>query len=185
MRLLLGLVLLTVPAVLLVMPGVLEAVIGRFERLLTFQPGGTFALRMVLWKTALTAFWDNPIFGVGPGMFRSLSDLYATLHLVPVYYYVKSLSAHNLVLHYLAETGLIGATALVALFINQFRIGCRIWKASWGSAMTGNALALLAVSILLLVSALIESGWMWGQMTFLLAFFLSLLARQVESITSD
>ena len=168
------------PLIVLMTPGVLTALIGRFERLMTLEPGGTFALRMVLWKTALTAFWDNPITGVGPGLFRSLSDFYPTLHLTPVYYYVRNLSAHNLFLHYLAESGLIGATALMALFVNQFRLGVVGWRTAIPRHF-GQATALMGVSFLFLISTLIESGWMWGQLGFIMVFYLSLLVRSVAT----
>jgi O-antigen ligase len=170
-------VLVLIPLVILATPGVFSAVLGRFERLFTTDPGGTFALRLVLWKTALIAFWGNPVSGVGPGLFRSLADIYPTLHLTPVFYYVQHMSAHNLFLHYLAETGLVGTSALMALFVNQFRIGRKSWKIT-EAAHTGEALAQYVICILFVVSTLIESGWMWGQLGFIMVFFLGVLTRR-------
>jgi O-antigen ligase len=170
--------------VLALFPELLVNVVHRFERLLTLSPGGTFAIRLVLWKWALTAFWDNPILGVGPGMFRSLSELYPSLHLTPLHYYVRHLSAHNLTLHYLAETGLLGVGALLALFINQFRMARRGWRRETTGGQSHVGLAIYVLGILFLAITLVEAGWMWGQTGFIMVFFLTMITRHYHAVTA-
>ncbi len=166
-------------------PGVFAGLLTRFDRLLTLQPGGTFALRLVLWKAALTAWVNNPVLGVGPGLFRSLPTIFPTMHLIPVFWYIKNLSAHNLFLHYLAETGLIGATALMALFVNQFTIGIKAWRENITVTQTGFRLSLFVTSLLFLITTLMESGWMWAQSGFIMVFFMALLASQATQATQS
>ena len=171
-----GLVL--VVAVAIVVPGLFTGVISRFERLLTFRPGGTFAIRLVLWGWAVRAFADNPLLGVGPGIFRSLGNLYTNLHMTPLHIYVRQLSAHNLTLHYLAETGLLGAAALLSIFVRQYLLARRVWRTASSSAQQGTALAVYAAGLMFLVTTLIEAGWMWSQTGFMMAFFLAVISRQ-------
>jgi O-antigen ligase len=165
--------------------GILQSTLGRFERLITLEPGGTFLLRVTLWKTALTAFWDHPLLGVGPGMFSRIYEVYSTIHLDPTYIWVRGKSAHNLLLHYLAETGLVGAGALLALFINQFRLARRAWLRVGKSQLCGAVQALYLAGFLLLLSTILEAGWMWGQMGFIAVFFLALIARQAATDNED
>jgi len=167
-------------------PETFQAVLGRFERLITTDPSGTVRLRIALWTNALTTFMDHPLFGVGPGGISELDVIYPTLHLDPTRFWVRGLSSHNLFLHYLAETGLLGGVAIMALFVRQFASA----RKSWQSAVTasrsnfipsdniriGDSLALYVASTLLLVTFLLESGWMWGQTGFLAALFLGLIA---------
>ncbi len=173
-----GISLICVAMVTVVIPGALAAVSERFERLLTSSPGGTFAIRMVLWKWALIAFRDHPLLGIGPGQFRSLSELYPYLHLTPLQWYLRSLSAHNLLLHYLAETGILGAGALMTLFVGQFRMSLFSWRHRSNATPLSIALAILILGSLLLGTTMVEAGWMWGQTGFIMVFFLALISRQ-------
>lgn len=161
---------------LLFQSNLIEAVLVRFERLITTTPGGTFMYRVALWKAALTAFSDNPIFGIGPGHFRTIHELYQELHFDYVFAYLKGFSAHNLFLHYLAETGLTGTIALVALMANQFRIARKSWRKSvYEQRFYSSILYLL--SIIFLITTFVESGWMWGQMSYLFIFFIALISK--------
>ncbi len=163
-------------------PGVFTAVLQRFESVMTTSPGGTVRTRLFLWQTAWYAFTQHPLLGVGPGSFRSFYEIFPTLHLNRLFYFVKGLSAHNLLLHYLAETGILGASALVALFVNQFRLARRVWKAPHPVNRYGYSLALFTVSLLFLVTTFLEAGWLWGQFSFLFVFFAALIVRAYREI---
>ena len=163
----------------LAIPSLFEAVIARFERLFTTTPGGTFYLRVHLWGTALKAFADHPLLGIGPGMYRHVQEIYATLHLSPASLYVHGYSAHNMLLHFLAESGLAGAGAVLFLFGSQLRLAVQAVRRTIGQTRAGTDIALLTLSILLLVTACIEAGWLWGgQAGFLAAFLLATVARR-------
>ncbi|RME27886.1 MAG: O-antigen ligase family protein [Candidatus Zixiibacteriota bacterium] len=150
---------------------------GRFVRLFTTHPGGTVALRLRLWGLAWQAFIDYPLFGIGPGTFRYLQEIYPTVHISSLHQYTRGLSAHNLTLHYLAETGIIGAGALLILFVGQFRLALKSWRAARRRSSPAVATGMLAVSLLLLLSTLLEAGWMWGHLSLVAGFWLGLIAR--------
>ncbi len=163
--------------ILALKPDYLLKALERFQWLFTTQPGETFRLRVELWSTALRTFVDHPLTGVGPGLFRSIGEIYPTLHLKILNYYVHGLSAHNLFLHYLAETGLVGTTMLVALFVNQYRVARRNWLHVEQSACDGSQVGLFALSALFLTTTFIEGGWMWGEWGLLAALLFALIAR--------
>jgi len=158
-------------------PGLLAAVMTRFEGLFNWQPSGSVLYRVVLAERALAAFADHPIFGVGPGGFKYLYELYVTLHLSPAFVETRNFSAHNLLLHYLAETGLIGGMCLIALFANQLRLTWFSWL-RLPQQSQATAAALYAWACMFALSTVVEAAWMWGQLSFLAVFFAALVSRQ-------
>jgi len=175
-------VILLVAAAISLMPEVSSAILSRFESALTFTPSGTVRTRLELWRSALMAFSHHPILGVGPGSFKMFHHIFPTLHMQPLHYYVRGLSAHNLFLHYLAEAGLLGAAALVALFINQFRISRSTWRRQQPIDQTGYSLALYVAGLMFLVTTLFEAGWIWGQFGFPFVFFAALIVRYNQQV---
>jgi len=162
--------------VLILKSGVFAAVIDRFAELATSEPGGTFRFRLILWNNALRAFWDYPFIGVGPGGFKHLHEIYPDLRLHPTFTYLRIMTAHNLLFHYLAEAGLVGGIGVVAMFVNKLRIARRSWLLSLDS--TSPALAIYGSAFLFLLSAFIDAAWLYGQLSFLAVFFAALIARQ-------
>jgi len=181
----LGMVVLLIVMVLTLQHGLFEGVLGRFEQLLTHRPEGSFLVRITLWKTAIGTFLDHPLLGVGPGLFTRLRDVYETIHLDPIYLWARGKSAHNLLLHYLAETGLVGGTALMALFVNQFRLARRNWLRTIEAQLLGPTLALYLCGFLFMVTTFFEAGWMWSQTGLIAAFFIALIARQSDQSSKE
>lgn len=161
---------------LIFVPSILERAWARFDAAATTTPGGTMLLRLTLWKTALAVFFDNPLTGIGPGVFRTVDQYYGALVFGPTYVYVRGLSAHNLFLHYLAESGIIGVAALVALFINQFGRARRIWRKTNAPEKIPLHAALVVVSFGILMTAFIEGSWMWGATGFTATYFIAMIA---------
>ncbi len=153
---------------------VLETVLDRFGELFSAEPTGTFRWRLILWKKALLAFADHPVFGVGVGGYKHLHELYPYLRFTEAFTYLRIMSAHNLILHYLAETGLVGGLGVVCLFANKFRLARR----GWLNASSGASLALYGAAFLFLISTFIDAAWLYGQLSFLAVFFAALIARQ-------
>ena len=177
-----GLVVLAAAVSIAVQPALFERVLERFGRLLTLEPTGTVRLRLTLWGFALDAFRQHPLLGIGPGTFRGIQDLIPTLRLDEVSWWIRGLSAHNLFLHYLAETGIVGTSALVALFVNLFRVSRRVWRRERGIPVASRAV-LYTLGIMFLVTTFIEAGWMWGQSGFALVLFAALTVRAAASPT--
>jgi O-antigen ligase len=170
-------------AAISLMPEVSGAVLSRFESAIAFTPSGTVRTRLELWRSALMAFSHHPILGVGPGSFRIFHQIFPALHMQPLHYYVRGLSAHSLFLHYLAEAGLLGAAALVALFVNQFRISRLTWRRQQPIDQTGCSLALYVAGLMFLVTTLFEAGWIWGQFGFPFVFFAALIVRYQQQVS--
>ncbi len=87
---------------------------------------GGDVLRVDLWSTAVEAAQDDPLTGVGIGMFGRAHRTYRD----PTYVDDRLGTAHNLYLNTTAETGLPGLLLVIALAI----IGMRVWRQQWRSA---------------------------------------------------
>lgn len=144
--------------------------------------GDSYVPRSALWSAAFRAFSDHPFLGIGPGNFRSIIDLYPELALNYYYFWVRGFSSHNLFLHYLAETGLVGGITVIALFVAALRYSWQSWKRNCLGKYAGASLAVLFVALVFLVTAFVEAGWMWGQTGLAMAFFMGVIARQREDI---
>ncbi|MFQ5454024.1 MAG: hypothetical protein ACE5D6_07535, partial [Candidatus Zixiibacteriota bacterium] len=98
-----------------------------------------------------------------------------------IYMYVRGLSAHNMFFHYLAETGLLGISAFIALFVNQYRYSRQVWNKNSFIKHPEITIILYLLSILFLVTFFVEAAWMWGQVSFLFVFFLALIIRSYDN----
>jgi O-antigen ligase len=175
-------------AALVILVGVFQSeifagVLERFGELFEDQPTGTTVFRLALWKRALMAFADHPIFGVGPGGYYQLKEVYATLHLTPVFHYLRTLGAHSPMLHTLAEQGIIGGVGLLALLYNHFRLGRRTWVAD-PSGLTGTTLALYAWGFLFAMTMILEAGWLWGPASFPGILMVALMVRHSSDVAA-
>ncbi len=77
-----------------------------------YDPHNNQQTRLVLWDVARRIFQDHPLTGAGPGGYGSL---FAAHHSGILETQAVWSSAHNLYLHQLAERGLLGGLALLAL----------------------------------------------------------------------
>ncbi len=140
------------------------------------DPSGTIALRFVLWKTAIRTFLDHPLTGIGIGNFRIVHQMYPELHTIPLYAQVKGMSAHNVLLHYLAETGLIGAVSLLALTFLGLRAGFRTFKLRLAKADTQISAALFIAMFVFTITIFYMRAWTWGEGGYIMALLFGLVA---------
>ncbi|HOW89292.1 MAG TPA: O-antigen ligase family protein [Elusimicrobiales bacterium] len=96
-------------------------------------------IRLELWKTGAAMFRDHPLLGVGPANVKNAFRLY---HPGPLGVQETWSSLHNLYLHQLAERGLTGLAALLALFGGMFALSLRNFRKE------RDAFTLWAVSLL-------------------------------------
>ncbi len=87
---------------------------------------GGDVLRVDLWTTAVEAAKDDPLTGVGVGMFGRAHRTYRD----PSYVDDRLGTAHNLYLNTTAETGILGLSILIALAV----VGVRLWWQQWRNA---------------------------------------------------
>ncbi len=161
--------------------------LGRYQSFVESfsDPKGTVALRLIQWSTAWKTFLDHSLTGIGIGNFRIVHDIYPDIRTVPLYYKVKGMSAHNVVLHYLAETGLIGSLALVSLVWAGLRSAHRTYRTKWTYSDCGTAVALYTCMILIAVTFLYMRAWTWGQGGYVMAVLFGLTAALHHQIGDD
>ena len=101
----------------------LEQVEQRAEQIA--QRSGTIYLRLFLWGLAWQLFWEHPVTGIGMGQFAGAVEQFPGMKNLGVFERARGLSAHNLILSFLAETGLVGSFAFFLLLVSIVRFA---WK---------------------------------------------------------
>ncbi len=154
---------------------------GTFQRIAEFvsswqQPKGTVALRLVLWSAALEAFADHWLFGIGIGNFRVVNEILPHLKFNPTWQWVQGMSAHNVILHYLAETGIVGTLALLSLAATGVRMAVRTARERVDGDRAPVAMALFAMMLVFAVTLPFERAWTWEQSGYLMSFIFALNA---------
>jgi O-antigen ligase len=114
--------------------------------------------RLYLWDVAWRIFKDHPWLGVGPSNYATVYTDYC--HRIIEEHAVWS-SAHNIYLQQLAERGLVGLAALLALI---WAFLARAWKAACRVPDAANLLALSA-TIAFIVMNMTESAFHNEQIT--------------------
>ncbi len=143
------------------------------------QQSGTVYLRFFLWGLAWQLFWAHPVTGIGMGQFAAVVERFPEMKNLAIFEWTRGLSAHNLTLTFLAETGLVGTIAFLALLISIVRLA---WKAV-RKTRTLEALS-LAWGFFLLFLVLAISLLFAGVWNYEVAFFMALLvlfARKLET----
>jgi len=90
--------------------------------------------RLGHWQAGAAMFSDHPWLGVGIGNYAVAYPAYA-----PPHFYDPLGHAHNIYLNFLAETGVLGGTAFVALWLAAFWLA---WRTARSTAGNDAALAL-------------------------------------------
>ncbi|MGV8121868.1 MAG: O-antigen ligase family protein [Candidatus Xenobiia bacterium LiM19] len=78
-----------------------------------FYRNGPDMSRMVTYRTALTMLHDRPVLGVGIGNFRTAFPLYFSRGDITFFDGSAAWSAHNTLLNFTVETGILGGAAFV------------------------------------------------------------------------
>jgi hypothetical protein len=158
--------------------GYLAGTVARFQELPQLY-SGTVWLRMSLWSASLNAFWDNPLTGIGPGAFRYIETINPLLRFDAARLYLDEASAHNLFLHYLAETGLIGTIALLALFLKNLLTSIKLARFSKYNDRSPISIGLFGAGLAIFGSIFYMDGWMWGQNAHAVPLFFAVTAKLV------
>lgn len=140
------------------------------------HPQGTVSTRLTLWTLAIKGFLSSPLVGIGIGNMRVIHEVIPEVKLTPMWFFVRGMSAHNVLLHYLAETGLIGSTALVVLFWKSFRLGIKHLGLKLDTKGTQVSMALFIAMFVCFITMFYMRAWTWGQGGYILAFLFALNA---------
>ena len=140
------------------------------------RPKGTIALRLVLWDAAFKGFLSSPLVGIGIGNYIFIENIVPSVKTAPVWYYIRGMSSHNVLLQYLCETGLLGTLALLTVTFINLRMAYRNFKKKMSLENTQVSAALLMVVIVFAHSILYMRAWTWGQEGYLMAVLFGLNA---------
>ncbi len=157
-----------------VFTGVIERLASLVDSLK--NPQETVLLRLVLGKAAVRAFLSDPLTGIGIGNFRIVDQVVPEMRMEPVWFYIRGMSAHNVILHYLAETGLIGAVSLLALAFTGLRAAYRGFRRRMSDYDQQTAAAIFVGMIVFGVTLLYMRAWTWGQGGYIMAILFGLTA---------
>jgi len=155
-------------------PSILLDFSHRFHTI-TQGPTETIQLRFLLWGTAAKSFLQNPILGIGLGQFTRISQVLPELRFNPLFAHVSGLGAHNIVLSYLAETGILGLLCLFYLMLKSLRLGWINFKKSESEAEIPISVSLLGVLFFVVISSFYAGEWFWSVSGMLFMFCLALL----------
>ncbi len=173
--------------IMLILAGmtIFSGIVRRFDYALSKNMGSSVLMRFSLWKTAILTFLENPWLGIGPGNFRIVDAAVPSVKFVVIRHLVRGLSAHNMVLHYLAETGILGATALVWLYGRYFKMAFDRARAKMSEFPVAIRMALFGVALTAFGEIFYMDGWMWGLTAFPIPFFMALTCRMVKEENVD
>lgn len=151
---------------------------GRVEEMLASvsDPQGTIALRIVLWTAAIKGWLTSPIVGIGIGNFNLVDQVVPAMKTAPVWYYIRGMSAHNVVLHYLAETGIIGVAALFAVTGAGLRMARYPFRRKQTLEQTQVSAAILIAMIVFALSIFFMRAWTWAQEGHVMAMLFGMTA---------
>lgn len=135
----------------------------------------SFVTRAFIWHTAVMAFLEHPIIGIGTYSFPFSSQIY---YKIPKSFYeifVKGRTPHVTYLAVLTETGIIGFLGFIFfLFI--------VSKTVLGNLSViisrGDIASKLLINwgfVYILISMLMTDAWLWGQQAMILGIFLGLI----------
>ncbi len=158
--------------------------VGERFRTLADIDTGTVWLRVSLWKAALVAFISDPLTGIGPGNYKYIDSIIPSLKFDPARYYVTGYSSHNIFLHYLAETGILGALAMVSIYLKNFRTALKINRPVQPEGDLSVSYALFGAGLTIFAALFYLNGWMWGHSAFLAPLFIALTAKYYNSISN-
>lgn len=141
---------------------------GFFGRVALFfasasEPQGTVALRLLLWSAALKGFLTAPVFGIGLGNFGIIEQIVPEVRASPLWYYVRFMSTHNVVLHYLVETGPLGVFALLFLAWRGLKVSFAVLKRPQFANDRQVSSALFMGMFVFAITLLYMRAWTWEQ----------------------
>ncbi len=124
------------------------------EALARTGPGSTLDLRLEVWAAALRATADRPVTGVGPDVFPVVFPGHASERFIRLYGpFTIANGAHNLFLNTLANQGLAGLAAFLALLL----AAAVLLAGAWGG-LDRDARLLAAGLVAALVAYLVQAS---------------------------
>ena len=148
--------------------------VHRAEHLVQLQIG-TLHYRLILWEAAYNAFIEHYLNGLGLGQFPINAGNYSSIGISSFFIEnIKGLTAHNVILSYLAETGIVGIIGLIFFFSTCLRVGLYIYQKSSNIKEYQETVPLFTMLFFVFVSSFYAGSWFWSINGVQFMFFLAL-----------
>jgi len=124
---------------------------------------GTIQIRLILWDAAIRAFLANPMNGIGLGQFPLFSDKFSDIGKSEIFKEnIEGLSAHNILLSYLSETGIIGILALLFFYFSITKLAAKSFNRIDLDENLDIVIILRAFLFFVVISSIYAGAWFWG-----------------------
>lgn len=135
---------------------------------------GSLTTRYFIWDTAINAFVQNPITGVGYLSFRFISFKYSRWDPFIYDLFVRDLPPHTTVLAILAETGIIGAVGFIIFMVSLLNFFKTNMKRSVTNDQKLYSFIAFWCLIYVSISMVMTDAWLWGTLHMLLAILIGI-----------
>jgi O-antigen ligase len=134
----------------------------------------TIQIRFFLWETALKTFFTHPFLGIGIGQFIVVQLIVPSLRFSPLSPYITGLDAHNIVLSYLSQTGLLGLGGLLYFMSSFLKVGLSTNNSSFTIEDLSISTSLLGILFFVVASSFYAGAWFYSLNGMAFMFFLAL-----------
>jgi O-antigen ligase len=136
--------------------------------------------RMLIWDTALRAFSEHPIVGVGAYGFMYVSRQYARMPWFLYEKFVSGMSPHQTHFAALVETGIVGWLGFLVFLVAIVRYPIRVLRQVRGERARHYALVGAVAVVYCVISMFFTDAWLWGQGIVLLGLILGLVTANAK-----
>lgn len=119
--------------------------------------------RLVVWRQAMNLFEDNPLLGVGYGVFRNLG--------------LELGDTHNIYLKTMAEQGVAGLSILILILLFFLREGFRLWRNGDDDFSKGLGLGFMICIIVLVINNFFGDRWSYIELSGYFWIFAGMVSR--------
>lgn len=102
-----------------------EAIVSRFDRLISYQDDSTITTRLKMWRTSLHLIRENPLLGIGAGNFNPIALRYVEEVMEERPWSSYHLHPHNLYLQIPLEQGIISLVIFLILVFKSYYIALK------------------------------------------------------------
>ncbi|MDP2304102.1 MAG: O-antigen ligase family protein [Ignavibacteria bacterium] len=141
--------------------------------------------RALIWHTALNAFKEHPILGIGSHSFSFQSHRYSTISPYLYKKYVKALTPHGTYFAVLPEIGIIGLIGFLLLAFFTLKYSYSNIKASENMEDKRISTILYFILVYINISMIITDAWLFGSGAVLWCIILGLNMLQKKSLLKE
>ncbi len=147
--------------------------------------GNSFVSRAFIWHTAVMAFLEHPVVGIGVYAFRYVSKMYYKIPKSFYLLYVEHNTPHVTYLQVLTETGIVGFIFFIIFIIAVIRLLFRTSKLPKNSDEATITLMINWSLIYIIFSMFMTESWLYGQYIMWFGVLLGFLVKNYKILTNS